>query len=146
MSEKIRTYDSNTRRKANKQYHQVEKNIFEKNYFSYVGIVTEINSGPVGLESHWCKVKIIPTIEYKEFQRDRGYSKAIKETNDIAVAFIPKDMVITIDSVVLIIFTDTNSKQVLIDILKGANKTAKFYEEDLTTHSINFGIITNILI
>ena len=52
---KIRTYDSNIDRKANKQFHQFEKNIFEKNHFANIAIITEI------LDTNWCKAKIIPT-------------------------------------------------------------------------------------
>lgn len=148
MSEKIRVYDSNTRRKTNKQYHQLEKNILEKNYFSYVGIVKELNQGPQGFESKWCKITIIPTITYKEFDRVQGFSPvSIKQDNE-AIALIPVDLLFSIEvgDVVLVIFTDVNFKKAMIDILKGYDRTNNFFETDTSKHSLNFGIITNILL
>ncbi len=145
MSEKIRTYDSNTRRKTNKQYHQLEKNILEKNYFSYVGIVKQLNDGPSPFQSRWCKVNIIPTITFKEFDRTNGYSPAVKEANDVISVFIPDNMTLAVNDVVLVIFTDINFRNAMMDILRGYARTNKFFEKDITKHSMNFGIVTNIL-
>lgn len=145
MSEKIRTYDSNTRRKVNKQYHQLEKNILEKNHFSYIGIVQELNQGEGKFKDRWCKVKIVPTIAFKEFDRETGFTPTVKEKNEIATAFIPKDMPIALGDIVLVVFTDVNFKNAMLDILKGYNKDNTFIEKDITQHSINFGVITNRL-
>jgi len=145
MSEKIRTYDSNTRRKTNKQYHQLEKNILEKNYFSYVGIVSELNQGPGNFKNRWCKLTLIPTITFKEFDRNDGYAPSLREQNDTAFAFIPEGMNLGLKDVVLVIFTDVNFRNAMVDILKGYEKTNKFFEQDITKHSLNFGIVTNIL-
>ena len=145
MGERIRTYDSNTRRKTNKQFHQVEKNILEKNYFSYVAVVRELNRGPVGFESRWCRAEIIPTITFKEFDRTEGYSPAAIQSNNDAIAFIPKDMLVAVGDVVLINFTDVNFRNAMVDILKGYDRTNPFFEKDITKHSLNFGVITNRL-
>lgn len=146
MSDKIRRYDSNTLRKTNKQYHQLEKNILEKNYFNYIGIIEDLNQGPTPFESKWCKVRLIPTIRYKEFNRSNGYSSLNTSENDITKAFIPESMTLSKGDIVLISFTDSNFKNVLIDILKGYDKTRAMFETDITKHSINFGIVTNILV
>lgn len=146
MSEKIRTYDSNTRRKANKQYHQVEKNILEKNYFSYVAVVKELDQGEAPFEKKWCKLSIIPTIEFKEFDRTNGYTPSVREANDTAYAFIPEGMTLAVNDVVLVIFTDVNFRNAMVDILKGYERSNSFFEKDITKHSLNFGIVTNILL
>lgn len=146
MSEKIRVYDSNTRRKTNKQYHQLEKNILEKNYFSYVGIVKELNQGPQGFESKWCKITIIPTVKFKEFDRVNGFSPVNIQQDTEAIAFLPENMTLALGDVVLIVFTDVNFRKAMIDILKGYDRTNNFFETDSSKHSLNFGIVTNILL
>lgn len=139
-----RSYDSNTIRKTNKQYHQLEKNIFEKNYFSYVGIVNELNRGPSRFEDKWCSVQLIPIVNYKVFNRETGYRNIENTKNGYVDALIPEDMSLSVGDVVLVVFTDVNFKQAVIDILKGAS--GSFFETDITKHSPNFGIITNVVI
>lgn len=146
MPESIKTYDSNTRRKANKPFHQLSKNILEKNNFAKVGIVEELNKGESPYEAKWCKVKLIPTIEQKEFLREEGYNVRKRDINESAIVFIPKDLAVAVGDVVLVIFTDNNFKKAIIDILKGYSKDNYFYENDITTHSTEFGIVTRILL
>lgn len=135
----MRTYDSSTRRKLNKPLHQLEKNMFEQNLFSYMGIITE------KIDSRWCKVKLVPTISFSEFNKDTGYSSTSTD-NPIVRVLIPMGMTVEKDHVVLIIFTDVNFRNTLNDMIKGKQKHLKFIEDDQTKHSINFGIIVNRLL
>jgi len=150
MAEGIRTYDSNIRRKTNKQYHQLEKNMMEKNYFSYVGIV--INNDFYG-DGIWCKVKLVPTINFKEFVKNvpRNSSSYKNREQDRVeeletVAFRSQTIDINNNDVVLIIFTDVNTRQVLKDLIGNKSKTSKFIENNQEKHSIDFGIIINKLL
>jgi hypothetical protein len=138
MGNKIRTYDKNTLRKTNKEFHQFEKNIFEKNYFTYVAIVKKI------IDANWVKVKLIPTPSINEFELSEGYTNSYVE-NSLITVYKSGDVKITLNNIVLVAFTDVNSKRTLKDLLKGKKKTQQFTEIDQTRHSINFGIIINRL-
>jgi len=145
MSDGIRTYDSNTKRKANKPFLQLEKNILEQNYFSYLAVVKELNKGEAPFENKWCSVDLIPTIQLTEFIRQIGYSSKVGNKNS-TLAFIPKDMVLAVGDIVLLSFTDVNFKKTILDILKGYNKNSSFLEADISRHSIDFAIVTNIIL
>lgn len=145
MAEGIRTYDSNIRRKTNKQYHQLEKNIMEKNYFSYVGII--INNDFYG-DGKWCKVKLVPTINFKEFTKDSGYTaRQQNRVEDLeTIAFRSQSVSVFNNDVVLVIFTDVNTRQTLRDLIDNKSKSSKFVETNQEKHSIDFGIIINKLL
>lgn len=132
----MRTYDANTRRKTNRQFHQLEKNMFEKNSFSYVAIVTKT------IDSMWCNVKLVPSVSFSDFDKNNGY-QTTAQTNPIVTALIPADVNVSVDDVVLVIFTDVNSMNTIRDLIRGKNKQLQFIEHDQTKHSINFGIIVN---
>lgn len=136
MGNKIRTYDKNIKRKANKQFHQFEKNIFEKNNFSYIAIVKEV------IDTHWCRVRLIPSVSINEFEIATGYSDTYFD-NPVVKVFRSTDVAVVVDDVVLITFTDVNFRKTLISIINGKNKSLQFKEQDQTKHSLNFGIITN---
>lgn len=140
MAEGIRKYDSNTTRKANKQYHQLEKNIMEKNYFNYLAIV--LNDDVDG-DGYFCEVKLIPTVNFKLFTKSNGYAFNDKPEELKVKAFRSQSLTVNNDDVVLVVFTDVNSRRTLRDLIANKNKTEKFIENDQTKHSINFGIIIN---
>jgi hypothetical protein len=149
MPNGIRTYDSNTKRKTNKQYHQLEKNIFEKNYFSYLAIV--LNADFYG-DGYWCEVKLVPTINFKEFTKGSESGYKAREESRVeelkTIVFKSKDVSswldpIKKDDVVLILFTDVNTRKTLKDLIGKKSKTSKFIENDQTKNSIEFGIIIN---
>lgn len=143
MGDRIRTYDSNTRRKANKAFLQNEKNILERNYTNYIGVVTKLNTGPNPHQAKWCEVKLIPTLSYKEFSRQEGYVSVDVIQNEKVNAFIPVDVSVSLRDIVLINFTDVNFRKTILDILNGFPDDSTFVEKDQTKNSINFGIITN---
>lgn len=146
MGSKIRTYESNIKRKANKEFLQNSKNLLEKTYTNYIGVVTKLNTGPKGFESLWCEVKLIPTISYKEFSREEGYSQVQVIQNEKTNALIPVDVSVSLRDIVLINFTDVNFRKTILSILMGFPDTGVFTEADQTKKSINFAIITNRLI
>jgi len=136
MSYKTRTQDSNILRKTNKQYHQLEKNIFERNHFSSIAIVEEI------IDAHWCSVKIIPSVGFNQFEASVGYTQGSVK-NAVVKALIPFDITIEAGHIVLIVFTDVNFRNTIANILNGRGLDNDFIESDQTKHSLNFGIITN---
>ena len=140
MGEGIRKYDSNTTRKANKQYHQLEKNMMEKNYFNYIAIV--LNNDIYG-DGYWCEVKLIPTVNFKLFTKDEGYAFNDKVEELKVIAFRSQNLTLSNNDVVLVVFTDVNSRRALKDLIANKDKTKKFIENDQTKHSIDFGIIIN---
>ena len=143
MGNRIRTYDSNIRRKSNKELTQSGKNLLEKSYTNYIAVVTKLNTGPEGHESKWCEVKLIPTLSYKEFSREEGYVSVEVIQNEKANVFIPVDVSISLRDIVLVNFTDVNFRKTILSILNGLPDTETFIEKDQTKKSINFGIITN---
>lgn len=153
MGEGIRTYDSNIKRKTNKQFHQLEKNIMEKNYFSYIAIVLNDDFYKDG---YYCEVKLVPTINFKEFVKNSSDGHVIREESRVedlkAIVFKSKDVgtilnPIKKNDVVLVIFTDVNSRKTLKELIKNKkNKDSKFIETDQTKNSIDFGIIISRLL
>jgi hypothetical protein len=114
----------------------------EINYFSYLAIV--IDKDFYG-DGKWCKLKLVPTINFKEFTKDSGYTQ--REDNRVeeleTIAFRSQSVNINNNDVVLVIFTDVNSRQTLKDLIASKSKTSKFVETDQQKHSIDFGIVIN---
>jgi hypothetical protein len=154
MSTKFRTYDSNIKRKTNKQYHQLEKNIMEKNFFTQIGIVTTKASEFINNPSlSTCTIRLVPTVLFKEFDKDSGYQTVPEPKPTVINAFIPVHMrknifdslssiynlvpqsntinfanatnlFVNEGDVVLITFTDVDYRSTLTAIMNGKPKTS----------------------
>jgi len=135
----MRTQDSNIVRKTNKQYHQLEKNIFERNHFSSIAVVESV------IDTYWCSVKIIPSVGFNQFDLKDGYTQGFVK-NAIVKAFMAKDLALVAGDIVLVSFTDMNFRKTIIDIINGKDRFDELIESDQTKHSLNFGIVTNILL
>jgi len=137
----MRSQDSNIGRKTNKQYHQLEKNIFEKNHFSSIAVIESI------VDTHWCFVKIIPTIAFNEFDLQEGYSRNNVKHPKVK-AFMAKDITIAVGDIVLVVFTDVNFRKTIVNIINGKilDDENPEVEIDQTKHSLNFGIVTSLLL
>jgi hypothetical protein len=145
MSGKIRPYDSNIRRKTNRPFLQVSQHVLEKNYFSQIGIITEIDSDGDG---HWCKVRLIPDVPFKVFDRETGYERSETRNYVITKAFKPVGIRSTLekDDIVLLTFNDVNFRTTILNLINGKSRSSDFIETDQTRHSLNFAIVTSKLL
>ena len=139
MSFKTRSQDSNISRKANSQYHQLEKNIFEQNHFSSIAVVESV------IDEYWCSVRIIPSVGFNQFEASVGYTQGMVK-NARVKAFMSMGLNLAAGHVVLVTFTDVDFRQSIIDIINGRNKFFEYTETSQTKNALNFGVITNRLL
>lgn len=140
----MRDTDSSVKRQRNKPLRQFEKNIFETNFFNSLGIVlrtfTESNLD-------YAMVKLIPSVRYKDFDFQTGYTD-MNPTNPVIKAFISDDVKLKIqkDKIVLVTFVDTDFRESLVAIANGKKLDDNFITDNIIKNSLDYGIITNIIL
>lgn len=140
----MRDTDSSVKRQRNKPLRQFEKNIFETNFFNSLGIVirtfTESNLD-------YAMVKLIPSVRYKDFDFQTGYTD-MNPTNPVIKAIISDDVKLKIqkDKIVLVTFVDTDFRESLVAIANGKKLDDNFITDNLIKNSLDYGIITNVIL
>lgn len=140
----MRDTDSSVKRQRNKPLRQFEKNIFETNFFNSLGIVlrtfTESNLD-------YAMVKLIPSVRYKDYDFQTGYTD-MNPTNPIIKAVISDDVKLKIqkDKIVLVTFVDTDFRESLVAIANGKKLDDNFITDNLIKNSLDYGIITNVIL
>lgn len=140
----MRDTDSSVKRQRNKPLRQFEKNIFETNFFNSLGIVirtfTESNLD-------YAMVKLIPSVRYRDFDFQTGYTD-MNPTNPVIKAIISDDVKLKIqkDRIVLVTFVDDDFRESLVDIANGKKLDDNFITDNLIKNSLDYGIITNVIL
>ena len=104
---------------------------------NYASLALVINN----IDNLWVTVKIIPSISYRTYDMKLGY-KSVYDKNAVVKAIKPFGMTLMKDDLVLVTFTDRDSRKTLSDIIKGKSKASEFREENIEINNINFGIVT----
>jgi hypothetical protein len=134
----MRVIDSNINRGRNKTQKQYEQIMWEKNNFTFIGIVKKIETKSVS-------VKLIPSISYDDYDMKEGFTK-VDITNPLVTCLRVEGLTLQVDDVVVVIFTDLDSRQAILDIRRGRNKQDNFITENKSYHNSNFGIVINKII
>lgn len=134
----MRILDTNIARGRNKTQKQHEQTMWEKNQFVYVGIVQQVFTDNVS-------VKLIPSVSYDDYDMKAGFKK-VNIQNSVVTCLRVQDLTLVEDDVVVVIFTDLDSRQAISEIKRGRNKTENFNTENKTFHNLNFGIVINKII
>lgn len=134
----MRIIDTNVLRNKNKPQKQYEQSMWEKNTFVHLGIVQQVFEKKV-------MVKLIPSITYDDYDMKKGFAKVNTE-NPIVSCLLVQELVLNIDDVVVVVFTDLDSRQAIAEIQNGKNKKENFNIGNKAFHNINFGIVINKVI
>jgi uncharacterized protein YjhX (UPF0386 family) len=134
----MRIIDQNINRVRNKSQKQYEQSMWEKHAFIYVGIILSV-------EEKSATVKLIPSISYDDYDMKRGFTK-VDTINQKVSCYRVEGLTLEIDDVVLVVFTDLDSRQTIESIRKGRNKSENFNTDNKIFHDLNFGIIINKVI
>lgn len=131
----MRILDQNINRGRNKTLKQFEQTMWEKNNFVSLGIVQEV------LEKD-LKVKLIPSISYDDYDMKKGFTK-VDVVNDVIDCVSVEGLTLEVDDVVLVVFTDLDSRQTITDLRRGRSKKDNFNTSTKDFHDLNYGIIIN---
>jgi hypothetical protein len=134
----IRILDSTLNRGRNKSVKQSEQIMWEKNNFSSIGIVKSV-------ATKTAVVKIIPSITYEEYDMKKGYSD-VDTTNKNVTCLRVEGLSLVVDDIVVVIFTDLDSRKAIEAIQRGRSKSDNFNVSNKSFHSCNSGIIINKII
>lgn len=134
----MRIIDQNINRVRNKSQKQYEQSMWEKHAFVYVGIVLSV-------EEKSAVVKLIPSISYDDYDMKKGFTKT-DTTNQKVSCYRVEGLTIQVNDVVLVVFTDLDSRKTIESIRKGRNKSENFNTDNKIFHDFNFGIIINKVI
>lgn len=131
----MRVIDQNINRKRNKTLNQFELSMWENTKFISLAIVEGKRNGDV-------LVKVIPSISYADYDMKTGYSRVSPE-NDLVSCLIVENLTVEEGDVVLMVFTDMDSRETIEDIRRGRNKKETFSTANTVFHNVNYGIIIN---
>lgn len=134
----MRIIDQRINRERNKTQKQYEQIMWEKLAFVYIGIVQRVYANSVD-------VKLVPSVSYEDYDMKKGFTK-VDVTNPIVNCVLVQGLTLTVNDVVVVIFTDLESRQAIDEIRKGRNKNDNFNTESKKFHNVNFGIVINKII
>lgn len=134
----MRITDTNVLRTKNKPQKQYEQSMWEKNAFVQLGIVQEVFEKKV-------TVKLIPSITYDDYDMKKGFTK-VNTVNPIVSCLRVQNMLLNPDDVVVVLFTDLDSREAIENIRNGKNKKENFNAGNKVFHNLNFGIVINKVI
>lgn len=134
----MRIMNQTISRGRNKTQKQYELSMWEKHAFIYLGIVQKV-------EAKSATVKLIPSITYDDYDMKQGFKK-VNTINKVVTCLRVEDLVLNVDDVVLVVFTDYDSRKVIREISEGRSKSDNFNIENPIYHDFNFGIIINKVI
>ena len=134
----MRIIDQNITRGRNKTQKQYEQSMWEKHAFIYLGIVQSLTEKDA-------IVKLIPSISYDDYDMKQGFKK-VDTINQTVSCMLVQGITFAVDDVVLVAFTDLDSRKAIDAIRKGKNKKENFNVENKNFHDFNFGIIINKII
>jgi len=134
----MRVIDTNILREKNKQQKQYEQSMWEKHAFIYIGVVQKVNDKTVD-------VRLIPSVSFDDYDMKKGFTK-VNTTNPIVNCLRTENLLLEIDDIAVVIFTDLDSRQAIEEIRKGKNKNQNFNVENKKFHNLNFGIVINKII
>lgn len=132
-------YSRKVSRGGNKQLKFIEEASVSRKNFASVGIVTKL------IDDLWIEVKLIPSNGSRNYDMKTGY-KAKYRKNSIVKAIKPKEMELAVDNLILITFTDLDSRSAIADYIKGKSSDKEFLIDDTGFHEIDFGIVTTKII
>jgi len=134
----MRIYSQSTSRGKNKAQKNSEMTMWEKNHFISLGIIKEV-------EDNSAKVKLIPSFTYEDYDMKKGFTD-IDTANMTVQCLRVEGLALSVDDVVVVVFTDLESIQTIIDIRNGRSKEDNFNASNNSFHNQNSGIIINKVI
>lgn len=126
-------------RGGNKNLKFIEEASVSRKHFASVGVVTKL------IDSLWIEVKLIPSNGSRNYDMKKGY-KAKYNKNLIVKAIKPQDMILEVGNLILITFTDLDSRQAIADYIKGKSITKEYLIDNTGVHEVDFGIVTTKII
>lgn len=134
----MRIPESDILRGRNKTLRQFQRNSDEKRNYTSVAIVLEVFEKKA-------IVKLIPTLTYTDYNFQEGFNP-INTENEVVECLRVEGLNLIKDDVVVVVFTDMDSRQAIKDIAEGRKKSDNFNISHPDFHNSNFGIIINKII
>ena len=131
----MRIIDPGINRQRNKTLKQNELAMWEKLSFVSLGIVIKVDDKKAS-------VKLIPSLSYNDYDMKKGFTK-INSTNEIVDCLLVEGLSLVDNDIVLVLFTDADSRETIDSIRRGRPLTSNFNYESTVYHNSNFGIVIN---